>query len=54
MFWELDDRVQERAFEYLESLGITDCCEYVSAKIDAKEQELYVEWLDGSVKFLSS
>eukprot|EP00873_Tetraselmis_striata_P006298 jgi/Tetstr1/426562/TSEL_001638.t1 len=54
VFWELDDRVQERAFEYLESLGITDCCEYVSAKIDAKEQELYVEWLDGSVKFLSS
>jgi hypothetical protein len=52
VFPELDEKVQERAFEYLESLGIGECCEYVASKIEDKEQQLYMEWLEGSVKFL--
>eukprot|EP00873_Tetraselmis_striata_P044922 jgi/Tetstr1/465186/TSEL_000858.t1 len=54
VFIELDDMVQESALQHMESLGIKDCRKYISAKIDAKGQELYVEWLDSSVKFRSS
>eukprot|EP00873_Tetraselmis_striata_P010406 jgi/Tetstr1/430670/TSEL_020463.t1 len=54
VFIELDDMVQESALQHMESLGIKDCRKYISAKIDTKGQELYVELLDSSVKFRSS
>lgn len=54
VFSELDQEVQDAAAKYLSERHVYDLGPYIFQYIDEKEQKLYMEWLQGTVKFLET
>jgi hypothetical protein len=54
VFSELDQEVQDAAAKYLSERHVYDLGPYIFQYIDEKEQKLYMEWLQGTIKFLET